>query len=689
MLKQLNDKALKVIMRLKYKLVIVAFSVALTFFVIPTFPAETSELSQNKSETAVDEEIKWLQAEAFDYDVVLASRKSEKLFKTAAAVYVITQEDIRRSSATNIPEVLRMVPGINVARIDANKWAVTSRGFNGRFANKLLVQIDGRSVYTPLFQGVFWDVQNVLLEDVDHIEVIKGPGGTLHESNAVNGVIRIITKKSQNTQGGLLTGMYGTKERAVGGFRYGGMLGKDAYYRFYARYFNHDDFGDTFNGHEGNDKWDVQHGGFRIDWDMSSVDSLLIKGGYYDGDGNELVDLSSGSERRDFDFSGANLLTSWKHVFSKDSDAVFQIYYDHTYRKAEVFRDKRDTFDLDLQHRFRLGSRQAIIWGLGYRFTSDGYLARKTLELDPNGRGLNLFSAFLQDEISIIDDLLRLTLGSKFSYRDYTGLEIQPTARILFTPSKRHTVWGAVSRAVKRPGRFDRDIDHAVTTFPLGPFNTGILKVLGSHDSVSEEMISYELGYRIQPIDNLSVDFAGFYSVYDNLQSSEVLDPFPISPTDIVFPVVDDNEIHGKTYGFEISANWNVTDYWKLKTGYTFLRMDLSHDGASTNFENEADAREGLSPNNQAHILSYLDLPHNLELDTSLYYVDHLTTDNVSSYLRLDMRLGWKPTKSLDMSIGMKNMLDGEHFEFSGTTSDRIESTEVERSVYVKITWQF
>ncbi|MDR4499764.1 MAG: TonB-dependent receptor [Candidatus Scalindua sp.] len=394
-------------------------------------------------------------------------------------------------------------------------------------------------------------------------------------------------------------------------------------------------------------------------------------------------------ERRNFDFSGANLLTRWKHVYSEDSDMILQIYYDHTYRKAEIFRDKRDTFDLDFQHRFRLGSRQDIVWGLGYRFTSDGFVGFKGLQLNPSNRGLNLYSAFFQDEVTIINDLLRLTLGSKFVCNEYTGLEIQPTAKILLTPSKRHTLWGAVSRAVKIPGRLDRDIDHTVTTFPLGPFNTGILKVLGSTDSVSEEMISYELGYRIQPMDHFSIDVAGFYNVYDNLQSNEVRDPFSISPTETVFPIVDDNEIHGKTYGFEIAANWNVTDYWKLKTGYTFLRIDLSHDGARTAFENEDDVREGLSPNNQAHILSYLDMPYNLELDTSLYYVDHLATDNISSYLRLDMRLGWKPTKSLDMCIGMKNMLDGEHLEFSGTTSDRIQSTEVERSVYGKITWEF
>jgi len=304
------------------------------------------------------EELRWLRAEAFDLEVSLASRKSEKLSETTAAIYVITQENIRRSGVTNIPELLRMVPGLQVARINANRWAVSSRGFNGTFANKLLVLIDGRSVYTPLFSGVYWDVQNVLLEDVAQIEVIRGPGSTLWGANVVNGIINIITKTSKDTQGGLLTGGAGDKaERAVGGFRYGGKIYKDAYYRLYTRYFNHDDFDISSSGDDANGNWQISQGGFRIDWDLSAVDSLTLQGDIYDGDVNELARRSL--RRQDKDVSGVNVLGRWKHTFQDTSDMVLRMYYDQTYRKEDViFREIRDTFDLDFQHRFMAGSRK-------------------------------------------------------------------------------------------------------------------------------------------------------------------------------------------------------------------------------------------------------------------------------------------------------------------------------------------
>ncbi|MEZ6177756.1 MAG: TonB-dependent receptor [Candidatus Scalinduaceae bacterium] len=455
----------------------------------------------------------------------------------------------------------------------------------------------------------------------------------------------------------------------------------------YARYFNHDDFGDTMDGHEANDKWDVQHGGFRIDWNMSAIDSLVFKGDFYDGDANELVGLRSGLESRNLDFSGGNLLARWEHVYSDTSEMSLQVYYDRTYRDTELFREERNTFDLDFQHSFALGSRHKFVWGLGYRFSTDGFSGFTGFQLDPSNRGLHLFSTFLQNEVAIIKDL-KLIFGTKLEHNDYTGLEVMPSAKILWTPFSRHTAWAAVTRAVKIPSRAFRDSVHTVATFPLGPGRKGLVQILGTPDIESEKVYAYELGYRFQPIERLSIDIATFYNNYYDLQTGEEKDSFKISPTETVFPIFNDNEMHGDTYGFEISADWDVTEHWKLKAGYTFLQMQLHLNKASISEGTEDDEEEGLNSRNRAYLLSYLNLPHNIEVDTSLYYVDHLSTNDIPSYLRLDMRLGWKPTEFLDISFGVKNMLDGEHREFP-TGSDRLETTELERSIYGRITFQF
>ena len=650
---------------------------------------------------AILEEIKWLRAESFLMEVFSVSRKPERVSEAAAAIYVISQEDIRRSGATHIPDLLRMVPGLQVAQADANKWAISSRGFNRLFANKLLVLIDGRSVYTPLFSGVYWDVQNYLLADVERIEVIRGPGSTLWGANAVNGVINIITKDSRDTQGGLLTGRAGDEERAGGGFRYGGKIGKDAYYRLYSRGFKHDDSGNVENSDtNGNDKWRMAQGGMRLDWDVSSADSLMFQGNLYEGDSNELV-IGSSQPRRNTELSGGHVLGRWKHIFSDTSEATFQMYFDQTFRKTAISREVRNTSDFDFQHRFRLGDRQEFVWGLGYRYVTDDIDGFRDLTYDTDNssksssRYDNLLSAFLQDEITLIEDKLRLILGTKVSHNDYSGLEIQPNMRLIWKPAERHSVWAAVSRSVRTPNRFEYDSINDVVTFPMGPGSTGTVRVAGSHHYHSENLIAYELGYRFQPIKRLSVDIATFYNVYKDNRTTEDVPSFinPVNSTNTIFPIIFDNNMDGETFGLEISTNWNVTDSWKLTAEYTFLQMVLHLDKASTDIGRDVPGigrdvfTEGESPQNQGSIRSYLNLPYNLEFDTSLYYVDHLSSFDTPSYLRLDARLGWQPTESLDVSIGMKNLLDGEHLEVGST--DSRSSTEIERSVYFKIDWRF
>jgi len=631
--------------------------------------------------------------ELMNVEVTSVSKKPEKLSEAAAAVYVITQEDIRRSGATSIPEALRMAPGLHVARIDANKWAITSRGFNGEFANKLLVLIDGRTVYTPLFAGVYWDVQDTMLEDIDRIEIIRGPGATMWGANAVNGVINIITKSARDTQGGLVSGGAGSEERGFGGVRYGGTLGDSAWYRVYAKYFNRDDSVDS-SGDRTSDEWDMLRGGFRIDWDVSESDSLTFQGDIYDGDLRETVDVAFLTPPallaldKSFDVTGANVLARWSHVFSDTSDMSMQVYYDRAERDKFQLDEVRDTFDLDFQHRFVLGDRHEIVWGLGYRYTADDLDGSFTISLDPDSRHDDLVTAFVQDEITLVDERLKLTVGSKFEHNDYTGFEIQPSVRLLSTPHERHTLWAAVSRAVRTPARTNDDMRINFLVFPGTDGSTNVMTILGDDDFESEELTAYELGYRVQPVENVYLDIAAFYNVYDDLLTQEPGIPFfelTPAPPHMVIPMYFDNMMDGETYGAEVAVNWNVTESWRVAAGFTCIEMDLDSDSSSG--DTLADETERSSPQHQFHIRSYLNLPHNVQFDTALYYVDSLPAQDVSSYVRLDTRLGWRPTENLELSVGLQNLLDTEHDEYG--LMEGAHPTEAERSVYGKVTWTF
>lgn len=632
--------------------------------------------------------------ELMEVKIFSVSKKEEKLFQSPAAIYVITGEDIRRSGARSIPEALRLAPGLQVARIDANKWAISSRGFNRRFANKLLVLMDGRSVYTPFFAGVYWDVQDTMLEDVDRIEVIRGPGATLWGANAVNGVINIITKNAGDTRGGIVTGGSGNEETGFGGLRYGGKLGKSAFYSVYAKYFKRDNFVDGM-GKEGGDEWDVLRSGFRIDHNLSGNNSLTLQGDVYNGDKDlkatttSLTPPFSSIIEDDVDISGGNLLGRWKHIFSDRSDMALQSYYDRTERKSANFKEIRDIFDLDFQHRFLLGERNEFILGLGYRFITDNTNGSFSFSLDPANRDDHLFSSFVQDEITLIKNRLRMIMGSKFEYNDYVGFEIQPNGRLLWTPSPQHTVWGAISRAVRTPSRADHDMRINTSVFPGSGGPSNVLSLFGSRDFDSENLIAYELGYRLQPIDRFFVDIATFYNKYENLRTFEPDTPFSEttpSPSHLVIPLRVDNKLEGETYGVEIAGTWDVTEYWRLMAWYTWLDIQLHLYSSSGDTTAEVD--EGESPDYQFHFRSYLQLPWNLEMDTALYYVDSLPAQDVSNYLRFDARLGWRPAKSLEISFAVQNLFDDVHPEFITNEGGAI-ATEIGRNFFGTITLRF
>jgi iron complex outermembrane receptor protein len=556
---------------------------------------------------------------------------------------------------------LRLASNLEVAQVDSRQWAISARGFNNTTANKLLVLVDGRTVYTPLFSGVFWDVQDTLLEDIDRIEVISGPGATLWGANAVNGVINVITRSSKDTQGLLLSGGGGTELRGFGGARYGGTLSSNLHYRVYGKYFDRDS---TVlpNGQDATNDWRVGQGGFRLDWDASQASVLTLQGDFYDGR------IAQPSTNGDISVGGGNVIGRWSHTISEDSDFKLQLYYDRTHRNIPgTFAEDLDTYDVDFQHRFALGEWNNIVWGLGYRLIEDDVGNTPALAFLPARLSRQWFSGFAQDEIALVQDRLHLTLGTKIEHNDYTGFEYQPSGRVAWKLTQRQIAWGAISRAVRTPSRIDNDF--------FVPGSPPFTLLQGGTNFVSEELLAYELGYRIQPHQRLSLSVAAYYSDYDNLRSVE-----RVNPTN-AFPLVIGNGQKGQSYGAELTADYQVTDWWRLRAGYTELQIHVRSKPGST--DTSKGSGESHDPNHQFFLRSSVDLPCHLEFDTAFRYVTHIANQRVPSYGELDLRLAWRPIPKLEFAIVGQNLLHDQHAEF-GTMAAR---QEIERSVYGKITY--
>jgi iron complex outermembrane receptor protein len=645
-----------------------------------------AEAATNETRNLGDLTIEQLMNES----VTSVSKKETKLNQTPAAVTVITQEEIRRSGMTTLPELLRMVPGLDVARISGSQWAVSARGFNLQFANKLLVLVDGRSVYTPTSSGVYWNAQDVVLEDLDRIEVIRGPGATLWGANAVNGVINITTKSAKETQGALVSTSVGTEEQPTSTIRYGGQLATNLYYRAYVKYFNRDGLVDA-SRKETPDDWNAIRGGFRLDWEPTTENILTLQGDYYEGESGETYSQASLTPplsrptilrtQRD----GGNAVGRWTHSFSETSQLSLQTYFDHV-KQDTVFggTEFRDTFDLEGQYRFQLGERNDFVTGMGYRVASVRFAPSFFLTLDPEHRNQQLFNVFAQDEITIVPDRLRFTLGSKFEHNDITGLELQPSARLAWTPTEHQTVWGAVSRAVRTPTLYQQGGRLNFATVPGPP--VALVSLLGNPDIQAETVTAYELGYRIEATKRLSFDVTGFYNVYDNLVGPVLGTPRPEptpAPPHLLIPGRFQNYLGGETYGAEFSSLWQVTDSWRMVGSYTWLRMHIRPDPSL-----EAD-----SPQQQFQIRSYLNLPYDLELNGAVAYVDEVMPQSgpvrvyIPAYVRVDVGMSWHATKNLEFGVWGQNLLDNQHAEFRSVSST--VATEIPRSVVGKMTWRF
>jgi iron complex outermembrane recepter protein len=635
--------------------------------------------------------------ELMKVEVTSVSKQTQPLFEAAAAVFVISQEDIRRSGVTTIPEALRMAPGIQVARLDTHRWAISSRGFSSEFANKLLVLIDGRTVYSPLFSGVFWDAQDTVLEDIDRIEVIRGPGASLWGANAVNGVINIITKKTKDTQGLLAVVGGGTEERAFTTLRYGASLGEHTHARIYGKFSERDDFVRS-DGTPGGDDWRNGRGGFRLDRDLSSQDSLTIQGDYYRGTEGFgfteplLTTPYSRSIRDRWSYSGGNVLSRWKRTFSDSSSLLVQTYYDRTERDSRLFTERRDTFDIDLQHSFAWGNAHRVIWGLGYRFTNDHIVNSTTIRTTPANRILNLFNGFVQDELTLIPNTLAVTAGTKVEHNDFTGWVVQPSGRLRWTPTQTLMFWGAISHAVRTPSRAEHDTTLDQMALPpnaLFPGSPVALTTFGGQRSFrNESLVAYEIGTRYQPMETWSIDIVAFYNRYNRLRSIE---PAASSlatnppPPHLVIPFVANNQLAAETHGIEVSSEWHPINWWHLRATYSYLRIQMI---TGTSLDPTGRNANGESPQHQASLRSLMQLPGNIELDLWGRFVDRLPTVNIPAYLSLDTRIGWKPIKNIEVSVVGQNLLESRRPEFSSAFVAQ-NGTEAQRGAYVKLTWRY
>jgi iron complex outermembrane receptor protein len=581
--------------------------------------------------------------------VTTVSRQEEELQTSAAAVYVLSREDIRRARVTSIPEALRLVPGVQVARVDANKWAVSIRGFNSRSANKLLVLVDGRSVYDPLFGGVFWEARDVALDEVERIEVIRGPGGTLWGTNAVNGVINIITRHTRDTQGTRATIGAGTEERTQGGVRYGWQSGATSHARVYADGFARDTGYSPAGAH---DDARMARAGFRVDWDASAADKVMFKGDAYDGTfGTGLA----GGGFEDLEHRGRSFVARWIRDRADGAQTMLQFWHDRLEFDDVNLGEDRDTYDLEFQHAFRAGEAQRLVWGAGYRRTSDDIRNGPILSIAPASRRDNLSSLFVQDEIGLAERTVRLTLGTKAEHNDYSGMEWQPSARIAWVPNPDNTFWGAVSRAVRSPSRLESD-------FSAPPF------LRGNPDFDSEKLVAYEAGYRSRVAPQAWVDAAVFYNVYRKLLSIE--------------GTVIDNKLRGTTSGVELAGRWQLGSAWRYDIAYTYLNMDLAAEADSTDATRAA-MIEDSDPRHQVTLRSAWSPSRAVEVDAALRYVDRLRSLNVPAYLVADVGASWHPRRGLELSAVAQNLLDSHHPEQSGATT-----TEVQRGYYVKLRWE-
>ncbi|HXS74761.1 MAG TPA: TonB-dependent receptor [Terracidiphilus sp.] len=625
-------------------------------------------------------------------EVTTQSKEPTEVWNTPAAIYVLTGEDIRRSGVTSVPDALRLVPGVNVFRVNGSRnWAIGIRGLADQFSKYVLVLIDGRTVYTPLFGGVWWTINNVMLEDIDRIEVIRGPGGTIWGADAVNGVINIVTKHSQDTKGALISSGGGNVDQNTEDLRYGS---EHQGWTWRADAFGFVRGPEYHIQNQPNYDWsrDGQIG-FRVDHDTPS-NQFTLQGDAYWGKFGDAQRLSTYNPPAAFisykstNVSGGNLRTRWRRVFKNKSDVYIQAFWSHDHRTGSNFGEDRNTFDFDFLHRFPASAHQQFTYGFGIRLSPSTVSETiATNVFDPADKTDSIYSAFVQEELRIVPDKLSLTIGTKLEHNNYTGFEYQPNARLLFTPTDKFSAWAAVSRAVRTPDRLDEDIRVDVFAFSPPPV---FARVVGNHNLLPERLVAFEGGFRTLVHPRFYVSASGFYNAYRNLiaQGALKLSPTPtppFSPGTIVYDLQFANGIHGSTVGGEISPDWRATSFWRVRPGLAYLNLDLKDEPGFTDTATLKTLR-GSSPAYSAFVQSDIDLPHHFEFDQSFRYVDSLPAQSVRAYTTADARIGWNPTKRLSLSLTGQNLFQPHHAEFG---IDPPPTVLIKRGAYAKLVWSY
>lgn len=630
-----------------------------------------------------------------EVEVTTVSKHREKLTSAPAAVFSLNADDLQRAAVRTFPEALRLVPGMHVGRVSAHGAAISARGFTDVFSNKLLVLQDGRSLYTPLFSGVFWDAQDTMFEDIERIEVVRGPGATLWGANAVNGVINILTKPASETQGSLVGVTAGTDPRISARARYGGALDRATHFRVYAKHTDHA-HSPAAAGGDAHDAWRLSQAGFRVDRHGSTDHILTLQGDAYRARENQVFILPMAlppfvaSQRSANTFEGANLLGRWTRRFDAGRELMVQSYFDYTARDTAIFGETRRTFDLEVQHRFP-ATRQQITAGVGFRTTGDHVKNTPDITLTPPQRRTDLWNVFVQDDIEL-SKRAHLILGSKLEHNDFTGWEAQPGARLLFTPHDRHTLWASVARAVRTPSRAEADVRLRQITATPGISVTAN----GDRNFDSEKLTAFEAGWRFHAREKFSIDLATFVNRYRGLRTNEITpaslfllaqlaSPVPPRPP-ITLVTFQANNLRGETYGGEIALAGQIAPRWRIRTSYSHTELALHKTPASTDLN--AERAEGRSPRNQGYFWSQHDFTERWRFDWVLRAVDRIPTSGIDAYVTADARLAWRPFDRLELSVAGRNLLDRQHPEFVSTTIIS-PATETPRSGFLEMKYEF
>jgi iron complex outermembrane recepter protein len=663
-------------------------NIAMSLAVVAVLAADSVGFAQ----TARRELAEFSLEELLEIRITTAGKKDQTISEIPAAIYVITSEDIRRTHATSIAEVLRQVPGAQVAREATGEWAISIRGFSDKHANKLLVLMDGRTLYSPLYTGVEWDVQDTMLQDIDRIEVIRGPGASLWGSNAVNGVINIITKQTSQTQGGIASYAAGTVEKGVISGRYGGAINGQFQYRLFAKYFSRRSL-PTLAGEPTPGGWSASRQGGRLDWALSNKDTITVSGEWSHAtlreEDDEITSYSPpfSSVVGEVDKTAtAFLLTRWTRKMNDQSELSVRIFYDRARQYDGLGHDKDEfvgTTDLEFQHAFTVGSRHELVWGGGFRSVQDHVKPALDSWFTPELRTARTYNGFLQDEIALSGKKLSLTVGSKVEWNSFSSVQIQPALRILWAPVRVHSFWAAASRAVRLPSRNEVD-QQSIESIEENDDGEIAYELLSGAGFKPERLASFEIGYRFVPGSRFSLDVATYYNRYSNLETMEPGEEFTASSpvAGLQTPFVRANNGFGEVYGGEVVAFWNVSDALRVSGTYSRLLMDL-HRHPSSNDEN-AEFHEGRSAGNQFYFRSYADLPHRFEINTEVRFVGKIPGEGIPAYIDSDIHVFRSIGERFDLGVTFENLLHTRRVEWDGE-----DGLAQRRGIRASLEWRF